>query len=90
MSSLILFEIRLCKNDPSRSGLASMMSSALVGGVILALIEGVGIAVARFSSGVYRPVSPVERQVIYRKQQAQKGFGDHPTVGLTLESSSIS
>ncbi|XP_020799354.1 probable mitochondrial import inner membrane translocase subunit Tim17 1 [Drosophila serrata] len=58
----------------ARTGLASMASSAVVGGIILALIEGVGIGVTRFSSEVYRPVSPVEREEIFREQQAQKGF----------------
>jgi len=46
-----------------------MLSSALVGGVLLALIEGVGIAVAHYSADSYRQVSPVERQEIYRQQQ---------------------
>lgn len=79
----------------ARTGLTSMMSSALVGGIILALIEGVGIAVARFSADNYRQMSPVERYELFKQQQFQlqqhqkpSGFtsfcSDFPEVRLSV------
>ncbi|EDW84753.1 uncharacterized protein Dwil_GK12968 [Drosophila willistoni] len=56
----------------ARGGVTSMLSSAVIGGILLALIEGVGIAVSRFSADNYRPVSLVERHKIFMQQQQQQ------------------
>lgn len=37
-----------------------MVGSAIIGGVLLALIEGMGILFTRFSSEQFRPVHPLE------------------------------
>lgn len=42
------------------AGLATMAGSALLGGVLLAMIEGVGIMITRFTSDQFRPVGPGE------------------------------
>ncbi|KAI8046871.1 probable mitochondrial import inner membrane translocase subunit Tim17 1 [Drosophila gunungcola] len=62
----------------ARTGLTSMLSSAVVGGILLALIEGVGIAVSHYSADSYRQVSPVERQAIYKHQHLQQHSGFSP------------
>ncbi|XP_017082154.1 probable mitochondrial import inner membrane translocase subunit Tim17 1 [Drosophila eugracilis] len=53
----------------ARGGLTSMLSSALVGGVLLALIEGVGIMVSHYSADSYRQVSVVDRYELYKQHQ---------------------
>ncbi|XP_043657007.1 probable mitochondrial import inner membrane translocase subunit Tim17 1 [Drosophila teissieri] len=62
----------------ARTGLASMLSSALVGGALLTLIEGVGIAVSRYSPYSYRQVSPVERQDLHKQELLRQQNGDSP------------
>nr|QBH73029.1 mitochondrial import inner membrane translocase subunit tim17 [Franklinothrips vespiformis] len=42
----------------ARTGVASMMGSAVVGGVLLALIEGLGIYMTRISADHFQPVLP--------------------------------
>lgn len=37
-----------------------MIGSAIIGGVLLALIEGMGILFMRFSSDQFRPIDPME------------------------------
>jgi import inner membrane translocase subunit TIM17 len=37
-----------------------MVGSAIIGGVLLALIEGMGIMFTRYSSEQFRPVHPLE------------------------------
>lgn len=61
---------------PLLAGLTSMLSSALVGGALLALIEGVGIVVSHYSADSYRQVSPVERQQRYKQEllRQQRAF----------------
>jgi len=41
-----------------RSGAGAMVGSAVIGGVLLALIEGVGILFTRISAEQFKPVSP--------------------------------
>ncbi|XP_014669061.1 PREDICTED: mitochondrial import inner membrane translocase subunit Tim17-B-like isoform X2 [Priapulus caudatus] len=41
-----------------RNGAGAMVGSAIIGGVLLALIEGVGIMFTRFSAEQFRPVNP--------------------------------
>ncbi|KRK02703.1 probable mitochondrial import inner membrane translocase subunit Tim17 1 isoform X2 [Drosophila yakuba] len=60
----------------ARTGLTSMLSSALVGGALLALIEGVGIAASRYSAYSYRQVSPVERQDLHKQEFLRQHSGD--------------
>ncbi|CAG2102697.1 unnamed protein product, partial [Medioppia subpectinata] len=43
-----------------RNGTGAMVGSAVIGGVLLALIEGMGILFTRYSSEQFRPVHPLE------------------------------
>lgn len=43
----------------ARSGAGAMVGSAIIGGVLLAMIEGVGILFTRMTSDQFRPLSPV-------------------------------
>ncbi|XP_064099877.1 mitochondrial import inner membrane translocase subunit Tim17-B [Macrobrachium rosenbergii] len=44
----------------ARSGAAAMAGSAVVGGMLLAMIEGVGILLTRFTSEQFKPIAPGE------------------------------
>lgn len=44
----------------ARNGLPAMAGSAIIGGVLLALIEGIGIAFTRLSAEQFKPSSLVE------------------------------
>ncbi|XP_047488944.1 mitochondrial import inner membrane translocase subunit Tim17-B-like [Penaeus chinensis] len=44
----------------ARNGVATMAGSAVIGGVLLAMIEGVGILLTRFTSEQFKPVAPGE------------------------------
>ena len=44
-----------------RSGTGAMISSAIVGGMILAMIEGINVLLIRYSAPFYQPVSPVDQ-----------------------------
>ncbi|CAL4115020.1 unnamed protein product, partial [Meganyctiphanes norvegica] len=46
----------------ARSGVAAMAGSALIGGVLLAMIEGVGILLTRFTAEQFNPIAPGEMQ----------------------------
>ena len=43
-----------------RNGTGAMIGSAIIGGVLLALIEGMGILFMRYSSEQFRPQNPLE------------------------------
>lgn len=43
----------------ARNGLPAMAGSAFIGGVLLALIEGVGILVTRIQAEQFQPVQPI-------------------------------
>lgn len=43
----------------ARSGVGPMVGSAIIGGVLLAMIEGVGILFTRMTADQFRPLSPV-------------------------------
>jgi import inner membrane translocase subunit TIM17 len=45
----------------ARSGVGAMAGSALIGGVLLAMIEGVGIMFSRLAADQFRPLSPVNK-----------------------------
>lgn len=47
-----------------RSGPGAMLGSAVIGGVLLAMIEGVGIMFTRFTSDQFRPLSPVSFLIV--------------------------
>ncbi|XP_026481639.1 mitochondrial import inner membrane translocase subunit Tim17-B-like [Ctenocephalides felis] len=49
----------------ARNGLAAMAGSAVIGGAILALIEGVSILLTRFSAEQFKPPNPL----------GEEGFG---------------
>nr|XP_045618785.1 mitochondrial import inner membrane translocase subunit Tim17-B-like [Procambarus clarkii] len=44
----------------ARSGAAAMAGSAVIGGMLLAMIEGVGILLTRFASDQFKPIAPGE------------------------------
>jgi len=44
----------------ARSGVGAMAGSAVIGGVLLAMIEGVGILLTRFTSEQFKPIAPGE------------------------------
>ena len=48
----------ICFSTFLRNGPATMAGSALVGGVLLALIEGLGILMNRWQAESFRPVDP--------------------------------
>lgn len=48
----------------ARSGPGAMVGSALIGGVLLALIEGVGILFTRFTSEQFRPLTMVSPFIV--------------------------
>jgi len=66
-----------------------MLSSALVGGALLALIEGVGIVVSHYSADSYRQVSPVERQQRYKQELLRQQKGVSPLAATYGEVSEI-
>ncbi|TPX40473.1 hypothetical protein SeMB42_g05020 [Synchytrium endobioticum] len=43
----------------ARAGPKAAAMSAVVGGVLLALMEGVGIAIGRASAGAFKPIAPI-------------------------------
>lgn len=43
----------------ARNGVPAMAASALIGGVLLAMIEGVGILMTRFTAEQFRQQSPI-------------------------------
>lgn len=49
----------------ARSGVGAMVGSAIIGGVLLAMIEGVGILFTRMTADQFRPLSPVKLQLFY-------------------------
>ena len=61
----------------ARQGAKSMAGSALVGGVLLGLIEGMGILMNNFAGQAYRPVDPrMEQQdpsVLGQPPQGEEG-----------------
>ncbi|XP_030562199.1 probable mitochondrial import inner membrane translocase subunit Tim17 1 [Drosophila novamexicana] len=56
----------------ARGGVTAMLSSALVGGVLLALIEGAGIAMSHYTADNYRQVSVLERMQHYNERQLRQ------------------
>lgn len=54
------------------SGVPAMAGSALVGGILLALIEGIGIMLTRISSEQFKPQQPIfEDPSILGQSQSQ-------------------
>lgn len=59
----------------ARNGLPAMAGSALIGGVLLALIEGVGIMFTRLSAEQFQPQAPIlEDPSQLGPQQESGGF----------------
>ncbi|XP_064633385.1 mitochondrial import inner membrane translocase subunit Tim17-A-like isoform X2 [Lineus longissimus] len=44
-----------------RNGAGAMVGSAIIGGVLLALIEGIGIMFTRFSAEQFKPMDPTQQ-----------------------------
>lgn len=78
----------------ARQGKGAMIGSAIIGGVLLALIEGVGIMFTRLSSDQFKPVSPIEYERMMAEQEAkgegpEAGGGGFPTFGSGSSSSPL-
>ncbi|XP_074034107.1 mitochondrial import inner membrane translocase subunit Tim17-B [Leptinotarsa decemlineata] len=59
----------------ARNGLPAMAGSAFIGGVLLAIIEGVGIMLTRFSAEQFQPqLPPMEDPSSMTEQQPTGGF----------------
>lgn len=54
------FDILSTKLPLFTDGAAAMAGSAVIGGVLLAMIEGVGILLTRFTSDQFKPIAPGE------------------------------
>jgi len=54
----------------ARSGVGAMVGSAIIGGVLLAMIEGVGILFTRMTAEQFRPLTP-EEQIRMQAEQMQ-------------------
>jgi len=61
----------------ARSGVGTMAGSALIGGILLAMIEGVGIMFSRLAADQFKPLSP-EEQLEMMRQQGANGGGPFP------------
>uniref|UniRef100_UPI00358FE511 mitochondrial import inner membrane translocase subunit Tim17-B n=1 Tax=Myxine glutinosa TaxID=7769 RepID=UPI00358FE511 len=64
----------------SRSGPTTMVGSAIMGGVLLALIEGVGILLTRYTSGQFQNVPPQimdDPTQLPPKDSPTAGFGSY-------------
>ncbi|XP_023173411.1 mitochondrial import inner membrane translocase subunit Tim17-B [Drosophila hydei] len=63
----------------ARNGLASMAGSAIIGGILLSLIEGVGILLTRISAEQFRnpapPIEPQDAGVNILEPDSPKAFG---------------
>lgn len=46
-----------------------MVGSGVIGAVLLALIEGVGIMITRFTSEQFKPLNPIEHAALMNQQQ---------------------
>lgn len=67
----------------ARAGVGAMAGSALLGGVLLAMIEGVGIMITRMTSDQFKPVGLGEISdpgVLGPPAQSLEGLGDKQTV----------
>jgi import inner membrane translocase subunit TIM17 len=59
----------------ARNGLPAMAGSAFIGGVLLALIEGVGILFTRLSAEQFQPqLPPMDDPSQLRSQQGSEGY----------------
>ncbi|XP_071960255.1 mitochondrial import inner membrane translocase subunit Tim17-B-like [Antedon mediterranea] len=54
----------------ARSGAVAMTGSAVIGGVLLAMIEGIGILMTRFSAEQFRPTNPQMQDPSLENQEA--------------------
>lgn len=57
----------------ARNGVPAMAGSALVGGILLALIEGIGIMFSRITAEQFKPQQPIfeDPSVLGNQGQAQ-------------------
>jgi len=53
----------------ARSGPGAMLGSAIIGGVLLAMFEGIGIMITRMTSEQFRPLSQEEYQLMMAQQE---------------------
>lgn len=60
------------------AGVTSMMSSALIGGILLALIEGAGIALSHYTADNFRQISVLERMQLFNDYQLRKEQKQQP------------
>jgi len=52
----------------ARTGVGAMAGSAIIGGVLLAMIEGVGIMFSRMTADQFRPLTPVSKVEMFIKR----------------------
>lgn len=55
-----------------------MVSSALIGGILLALIEGAGIALSYYTADNFRQISVLERMQLYNDAQLHQELQSQP------------
>ena len=66
----------------ARQGPKSIAGSALVGGMLLGLIEGMGLLMNNFMSRQYRPVDPREEQQAMQMPEDPASLGQQQEGGL--------
>ena len=66
----------------ARQGPKSIAGSALVGGMLLGLIEGMGLLMNNFMSQQYRPVDPREEQQAMQMPEDSASLGQQQEGGL--------
>lgn len=67
-----------------------MLSSALVGGVLLAFIEGAGIALSHYTADNFRQVSVLERMQVYNDSQLRQEKQQQQIATFYSESAEVS
>ncbi|XP_038061855.1 mitochondrial import inner membrane translocase subunit Tim17-B-like [Patiria miniata] len=60
----------------ARNGAVAMAGSAMIGGVLLAMIEGIGILMTRMSADQFRPVNPQMEDPSQLGPKAPPPFGN--------------
>jgi hypothetical protein len=48
-----------------------MVGSGIIGGVLLALIEGVGIMITRFTADQFKPLDPIQQAELVQRMNEQ-------------------
>ncbi|KAK3602935.1 hypothetical protein CHS0354_039354 [Potamilus streckersoni] len=62
-----------------RNGTGAMIGSAIIGGVLLAMIEGIGILFTKFSAQQFDPANVIFQEDPSQLQKKETIFGNSPT-----------